>query len=417
MPVEDQFLKFSYPIPKEQGGTEIHMMWSDKPCYSVCWNDGFMWLDAYRSPKMECIVEQHQWMENDCYYADIVLPVDTQFEEEDIETSGREMTSTLYYQAPAIKHVGEAKSDYEIVLEIAKKLETYGGAYADAYNKMTGGKTVKDWITFAYENSGAKDLISWDKLVEKKYFISPINPDWAQTPMGAKAFYDDPVKNPLVTPTGKLEFYSQRLADNFPDDKERGPMPRYVTGGPGWTHDESLEGERCKKYPLLIVSNHPRWRCHAQNDDQTWLREIPTCKVKGPDGYMYEPLWIHPKDAAKRGIVDGDIVKIFNERGITLGGAMVTERIRPGAVYQDHGARLDIITDKINRGGDNNVLSPAVGHSKNCWGLASTGFLVECEKLSGNEYEEWRKKYPEAFAREYDPAAGLKFSAWIEGGV
>jgi trimethylamine-N-oxide reductase (cytochrome c) len=53
---------------------------------------------------------------------------------------------------------------------------------------------------------------------------------------------------------------------------------------------------------------------------------------------MYEPLWIHPTTAAERGIVSGDIVKIYNDRGITLGGAYVCERIIPGAVFQDHGA-------------------------------------------------------------------------------
>ncbi len=60
--------------------------------------------------------------------------------------------------------------------------------------------------------------------------------------------------------------------------------------------------ERAKKYPLLVISNHPRWRVHAQLDDINWFHEIVTCKVKGPDGYLYEPIWIHPSDAAKRGI-------------------------------------------------------------------------------------------------------------------
>jgi anaerobic selenocysteine-containing dehydrogenase len=41
-------------------------------------------------------------------------------------------------------------------------------------------------------------------------------------------------------------------------------------------------------------------------------------KVTGPDGYKYEPLWIHTSEAEKRGIKHGDIVKVFNERGIVL---------------------------------------------------------------------------------------------------
>jgi anaerobic selenocysteine-containing dehydrogenase len=240
--------------------------------------------------------------------------------------------------------------------------------------------------------------------------------DWKEAPSGQIKFYRDPVNNPLNTPSGKLEFYSERLAENFPDDKERGPMPKWVAGGPGWTHDESLEGERARKYPLVIVSNHPRWRHHVQCDDIPWLREIPTCKVKGDDGYLYEPVWINPADAARRGIRHGDIVKVYNDRGIVLGGAYVTERIKPGAVLQDHGARIDLITDGIDRGGSNNLISPKGPMSQNCWGQATTGFLVEVEKLNPGEMREWRKKYPEAFARDYDPDSGLKYSAWVDEG-
>jgi trimethylamine-N-oxide reductase (cytochrome c) len=244
-------------------------------------------------------------------------------------------------------------------------------------------------------------------------------------------FYKDPVKNPRDTPTGKLEFFSQRLADTFPDDNERAPIPKYVVGGPnpnwsvggpGWTHDEALGGERSKKYPYLLISNHPRWRVHVQGDDVPWLREIETCKVKGPDGYMYEPMWINPIDAAKLGIKQGDIVKMWNERGIELGGAYISERVIPGAVYQDHGAREDWISTElgnlINRSGTNNPITPEKPVSKNCWGMATSGFLVAVAKLDPAEMEQWRAKYPEGFARSknWDPAYGEPLSDWIVGG-
>ncbi|MBM3149610.1 MAG: dehydrogenase, partial [Chloroflexi bacterium] len=407
-----------------------HMIYEDHACQIVCWNDGYMYLHAIRSPKIECVVIQHPWMENDCLAADIVLPALTMAEGEDFDICGKQMPAIAHYKQ-AIKPIGEAKSDYEIGAEIAKKLEKLGGVYAGAYAKYTDGKTTEEWIKSGFDKSGAQTYISLEKLKEKGYFPAETRPDWQQQPYGVRKFYEDPVKNPLPVPTGKIELYSARLAENFPDDKERPPYPQYVIGGPaseGWFHDESLWGERAKKYPLLLVSNHPRWRVHAQYDDVPWFREIPTCKVKGPDGYLYEPVWIHPKTAAERGIRTGDIVKIFNDRGITLGGAQVSERIMPGHIYQDHGARLDPIswedseyddraTKWINRGADNNVISPAMGVSKNCWGMATSGFLVDCQKLSGNEYEEWRQKYPEAFARDYDPAYGLKFDAWIEGGT
>ena len=47
--------------------------------------------------------------------------------------------------------------------------------------------------------------------------------------------------------------------------------------------------------------------------------------------------------------------------------------------------------------------------------MASSGYLVEVEKVTMAQMEEWKKQYPEAFIREYDPASGLRFNAWIEG--
>ena len=43
-----------------------------------------------------------------------------------------------------------------------------------------------------------------------------------------------------------------------------------------------------------MISNHPRWSVHSQHEDITWLREIETCKITGPDGYQYHPVWLHP---------------------------------------------------------------------------------------------------------------------------
>jgi anaerobic selenocysteine-containing dehydrogenase len=162
------------------------------------------------------------------------------------------------------------------------------------------------------------------------------------------------------------------------------------------------------------MSNHGRWRVHSQCDDITWTREVETCKILGPDGYKYEPLWMHPSEAEKRGIKHGDIVKVFNERGIVLVGAYVTERLRPGVVYIDHGARHDPIkTGEIERGGAINTISPAGITSENCVGQATSGYLVQIERLSGEQMDQWRKDYPDAFEREYHPDAGLRFDAWV----
>ena len=83
----------------------------------------------------------------------------------------------------------------------------------------------------------------------------------------------------------------------------------------------------------------------------------------------------------------------------------------------DHGARHDPIKiGEVERGGAINTITPSPITSKNCVGNVVQGYLAEVERLSGREMDRWRRDYPEAFDREYDPAAGLRFDAWIEGG-
>jgi trimethylamine-N-oxide reductase (cytochrome c) len=335
----------------------------------------------------------------------LILPSNTKFEITDIASdpaSGQ--YHTLMYEDKCIEPLGESKSDYEITCAIAERfglLEEY-----------TDGKSAEDFLKDGFDFSGCADEISWDELKEKKYYVVPTDPDWEKQPAGLWDFYQKPEENPLKTPSGKIEFFSQNLAKHFPDDKERPPVPHWIEKSE--SHDERISSERAKKYPLLIISNHGRWRVHSQHDDISWLREIPTCKVKGPDGYLYEPVWLNPKDAAERGINHGDIVKVFNERGIVLGGAYVTERIMPGSTYCDHGARYDpIVPGEIDRGGAINTITPHNIVSKNATGMATGGFLVDVQLIN---LEELRQAYPEAFTRPYDSASGLKFERLLAKG-
>ena len=401
-PTQDQFVKYEYPV---EGCSEIHMIWTDTPCWTTCWNEGNRLIEAIRKPQIEFVLAQHPWLENDCLYADILLPINTKFEEKDIanDTGGGGQFFSFFLEEQCIPPIGESKSDYEAVGEVAKKL--------GLYDEYTGQKSVDEWIRFGFETSGVQTKMTWEQFKEKEYFVVPTEKEWKDIPAGMINFYKDPEANPLQTPTGKIEFYATGLAEHFPDDEERPPVPHWIPEGK--THQETIGTERSKKYPMLMISNHPRWRVHAMHDDISWLREIPTCKVKGYDGYLYEPLWIHPDDAKKRNIKNGDIVCVFNERGRVLGGALVTERIIPGAVYMDHGARLDeVIPGELDRGGAVNLICPKGITSKNAAGMASSGYLVEVEPYN---IDDLRRKYPDAFNREYDPAAGLRFDAWIEG--
>jgi len=399
MPLEDQFDKYSFPI---EGGSRIHMVWSDTPCWSTCWNGGNSLIEALRDPEIETVIIQHPWFENDCLMADILLPTNTRYETEDIAVDTMcGQYEMLLYEGQCVDPVWESKSDYEAVCEVAKKL--------GLFEAMTRGYTVEDQIQIGFMNSGVENLVSYEEFREKEYYVVPTNDVWKDRVPGYRAFCEDPEGNPLQTPTGKLEFFSEGLAKHFPDDDERAPIPRWVSHNE--RHQERDYLPRAKDYPYLLVSNHPRWRVHANFDDISWFREIETCKVKGPDGYLYEPVWINPVDAKQLSILSGDIIKLHNERGGVLGGAYVTERIMPGVVYQDHGARVDpLIQGKLDRGGANNLICPTEVASKNTVSEVTSGFLVGIEKV---DLVALAEQFPEAFSREYDSESGLVFDAWV----
>jgi anaerobic selenocysteine-containing dehydrogenase len=398
--VTDQFVKYTYPA---KGCSEVHMIWTDTPCWITCWNDSNTYMKALQNPKIETIVAQHQWLENDCLFADIILPINTKIEEHDL-TSDMESGQfcTVMGGEQCIEPIGESRSDYEAVCAVAEKL--------GLLDVFTGGKTVEEWVKTCYEHSGVQKKMSYEAFREKGYYVIPNDPEWEKQPVGMREFYDAPEKHPLQTPTGKIEFCSKSLTEHFPDDDERPPVPHWVEKGTG--HDDRISSQRARKYPLILMSNHGRWRVHAQHDDMTWLRECPTCKVLGPDGYKYEPCWLNPADAAARGIKHGDIVQVFNERGIVLCGAYVTERLRKGVVYVDHGARYDpIVPGEIDRGGAINTITPHNLTSKNTTGMVVSSFLVE---VAPADMEGLRRQYPKAFQRPYHPDAGLRFERVLE---
>jgi anaerobic selenocysteine-containing dehydrogenase len=393
-PAEEQFVRYEYPA---EGCSPIHMIWTDTPCLMTCWNDSNKTAEAYKHESIEFFMAQHPWLENDCLFADLILPVNTKFEEEDIGDDVESMTFEMaYLEHQCIEPLGESKSDYEIVCMVAERL--------GLLEEYTGGKTIPEWIKEGFDKSGIPQagLLTWEKFQEKQYYVVPVDPNWENHPAGMIEFYNDPEKHPLETPSGKLEFESVALKKFFPDDKERPPVPHWVENSE--LHDERIAGKRSKTYPLLCMSNHPRHRVHAQLDDISWNHEIVTCKVKGPDGYLYEPLWIHPSEAATRGIKDGDICKVFNERGTVLVGARVWERVMPGVAYVDHGARADFVAPGLDRGGAINTITPHNITSKNCAGMVVSAFLVDVGPV---DLEALRREYPEAFSRPYSAAAGL----------
>jgi len=169
------------------------------------------------------------------------------------------------------------------------------------------------------------------------------------------------------------------LLAHFPDDEERPPMPHYL---PSW---EGHTSELAKKYPLQLISPHPRFSFHTHHDNKVpWLADIPAHRIL-KDGYYWQTVRIHPSDAEARDIKHGDIVKLYNDRGAVLGVAQVTERIRPGVVhsYESSGKYDPLEPGKpgsVDKGGCVNLLTPARMVSKNAPGMANNSCLIEISK-------------------------------------
>ena len=137
----------------------------------------------------------------------------------------------------------------------------------------------------------------------------------------------------LQTTTGKIEFVSsslKRFGSRRHVDPERPAMgPQYIESWEGH-HTARADG----KYPLQMVSPHPRFSFHTMGDaKESWMNEVKDHRVLNDDGHYYWIMRVNSSDAAARGIADGDLIRAFNDRGSVILAAQVTERVPPGMVH------------------------------------------------------------------------------------
>ena len=147
-------------------------------------------------------------------------------------------------------------------------------------------------------------------------------------------------------------------------------------GHPAWLEkSECLTSPQAKRYPLHLVSNQPQSRLHSQLD---FGRTSLDAKVAGR-----EPVMINDDDANQRGIKTGDTVRIYNERGACLAGAVVSDLVMPRVIQLSTGAWYDPVLDgdeiDLDRGGNPNVLTRDVGSSALGQGPTAHSCLVEIE--------------------------------------
>jgi len=310
---------------------------------------------------------------NECFWtatarmADIVLPATTEQERNDITKS--HTNSYIFAMKKAVEPAGEAMDDFDIFVNILRR---FSAAEVLAF---TEGKSKMEWIRSFYDASYEKAkksgvaMPAFDEFWEKG-FVKFETPESAKNFIKYKTFRDNPVTNRLGTPSGKIEIFSRKIA---------GYGYKECKGHPTWFEPmEWLGSSVAKEFPLNLVSPHPKYRLHSQLNN-TWLRDLE--EVQGR-----EPIWMHPKDAAKRGIQNGDVVRIFNKRGQVLGGAVVTEAVMEGVVRMQEGAWYDPKEPgKIGSlcvHGDVNVLIADIPTSELAQGNQATA-LVEIEKFKG----------------------------------
>jgi molybdopterin guanine dinucleotide-containing S/N-oxide reductase-like protein len=365
-----QFKEYTYP---EAGKSEIKMIYRLGGNYIGTRPDGIKLVKAYKSPKLEFLVGQTIWSEAETPFMDIVLPACTHFESSDISEWAsapfnvwRTNHRVIVYHQKCIEPLYESKSDMDIFTLLAGKL--------GFKSELTEGNTVEDWIRKTFEASDVTKYMTFEQFKKKGYFVVPI-PENYQPKTAFEEFYK--TGTGLDTPSGKIEFESQRLLKYLPDDPERPPVPHYIPAWEGHTTVPLVD-----KYPLVLMSPHPRYSYHSHGEQDPWTRGIWMHRVL-KNGYPYWPVQIHPDDAAARGISDGDIVKMFNDRAGVLLIAGLSEKIKPGTVLARCSAKYDPIEpgnpDSIDRGGAVNILVSSRFMAKNVPGQIGQS-LVQIEK-------------------------------------
>lgn len=273
-------------------------------------------IEAFRQP--ECIVVNEIWWTSTARHADIILPTTTSLERNDLMVM--HWDQTISPMQKAIEPVGQSRDDYDIFSSLAERL--------GCYEPFTEGRSADEWLRYL-----------WDQACQSADGAGFTLPDfetfWREGPREVlepeapqilfEGFRKDPEANPLKTPSGKIEIFSE-IVDSYGYDD--------CAGHPAWyTPREWLGSAEAATFPLHLISNQPQTRLHSQLDSGSVSRGS---KIKGR-----EPLTINPADATARGLNGGDVVRVFNNRGSCLAGVVINDRVMPGVIQLSTGAWYD----------------------------------------------------------------------------
>lgn len=400
--IQGQFLNFKYPAP---GHSKIQILYKYGGASLGTMNNTNRWVKMYQSENLPFVVSQSIWNEGETKFADIILPACTNFEREDIGEwtaaggYGHQFYNQVNHRTVTMQHkciepLGESKSDYQIFYELAKRMGL--GLY------FTEGCSEIDWVKRMFDASDVSEKISWSKFCKKGYYVIPPDTPEGRAPTAFKWFYegrkkDVPEPHPLPadygeefqrglqTQSGKIEFVPESLKQF--EDPDRPPVNKYM---PSW---EGLETkELVEKYPIQLLSSHSRYSFHTLGDGKDSvindIHEHRTCI----DGYYYWNAKINPADAEPRGIQDGDLMRMYNDRGSVVVAARVTERVRPGIIQSSESSAVYDPVGKpgqsADRGGCINQLTNHRSQSRKSSSMAPNACLLQAEKWDGTTPEE-----------------------------
>lgn len=236
----------------------------------------------------------------------------------------------------AIKPQFECKNIYEMTSEIARRM--------GVEQEFTEGRTQEEWLRHLYQQSreAIPALPEFEQFLKQGIFKQR-DPEGHY--VAYKGFRDNPQANPLSTPSGKIEIYSAQLAElaatwELEKDDVIHPLPVYAAGF------ESLDDPLSSKYPLMMTGFHYKARTHSTYGNVDVLKAA--CR---------QEMWINPIDAQSRGIANGDLIRIYNDRGEVRINAKVTPRMLPGVVAMGEGAWYAPDGSRIDHAGSINVLT------------------------------------------------------------
>jgi len=265
-------------------------------------------IRALQSPEMEFVYCHAAWWNAAPKFSDVILPVRHIGERDDIV----QWENYTVYSHAVVEPLGEPKNDIEIFTELAKRL--------GFEKELTLGRSPEQWLREIYAKLDIS--LTFDEFKERGFYEHKLTEDVPMVMKAFRDFYEDPERNRLATPSGKIEIFSKRVADFFGENHPTATtIPKYVPS------PEGTEAPLAEKYPLFLTSIHSKLARHSQWQNLSWHKDEYQMSING-----YNVMRMNPADAEPRDIKTRDVVRIYNNRGSILCAAYVTERIMPGVI-------------------------------------------------------------------------------------